>query len=78
MRIVQMLPTLSYGDAIGNEVLAIDRYLKKRNIQTMIYARNIDTRIMPHLARTFDKYRDNEHTLILYHFSTGDELNTVI
>ena len=78
MRIVQILPTLGYGDAIGNEALAIDAYLKHRGIPTMIYARNIDMRVDPSLVCTADQYTDDKSTVILYHFSTGDELNTVI
>ena len=78
MRIVQILPTLGYGDAIGNEVQAIDAYLKRKGVPTKIYARNIDTRINPRIVRTIDKYVDHENTLVIYHFSTGDELNSII
>ena len=78
MRIVQILPTLGYGDAIGNEVLAIDAFLKQKNIPTMIYAKNIDRRITPGVVKPAGMYRDDEDTLILYHFSTGDDLNLAL
>ena len=29
MRIVQLMPTLSYGDAVGNDALAINDTLKR-------------------------------------------------
>ena len=49
MRVIQPLPTLSYGDGVGNDVLAIDRILKENGYNTMIYAENIDSRIDPGL-----------------------------
>ena len=45
MRIIQLLPTLSYGDGVGNDVIAIDQIIKDMGYKTKIYAENIDTRI---------------------------------
>ena len=38
MRIIQVLPTLAFGDAVGNDTVALYEALKKKNIQTQIYA----------------------------------------
>ncbi len=76
MRVVQLLPTLSYGDGVGNDVLAIDRILKENRYDTMIYAENIDSRIDPGIARYFSKMPGmGEDDIILYHLSTGTQLN---
>lgn len=76
-RIVQMLPTIAYGDAIGNHVLALDRFFKKNGIDTDIYARNIDARITDINVKKIEKFKDDAD-IILYHLSTGDDLNLKI
>ncbi len=78
MRIVQMLPTLAYGDAIGNNVIAIKYALESAGYNTAIYAENIDKRIPARTCDKIDKFTDSEDTLILYHLSTGTELNEKI
>ncbi len=76
MRVIQLLPTLSYGDGVGNDVLAIDKLLKENGYDTMIYAENIDSRLPQEIVRYFDKMpRIGEDDIILYHLSTGTQLN---
>lgn len=76
MRVVQLLPTLSYGDGVGNDVLAIDRILKENGYNTMVYAENIDNRIVPGIARHIKKMPAmTGEDVILYHLSTGTRLN---
>ena len=45
MKVIQMLPTFMFGDAIGNEALEIDRILKDAGYDTTIYAENISDSI---------------------------------
>ena len=45
MRICQLLPTLSRGDAIGNEAMAIQEMLKAAGYETGIYAERVDPRL---------------------------------
>lgn len=75
MRVVQMLPTLAYGDAIGNNVIAIKNTLINSGYKTEIYAKNIDKRMKDPSVYPASKYCDDENNLIIYHLSTGDELN---
>jgi glycosyltransferase involved in cell wall biosynthesis len=75
MKIVQMLPTISYGDAVGNDTLALHRALVNNGYKSEIYAENIDPRIKNKDIYRVDKYRDDDDTIILYHLSTGTELN---
>lgn len=76
MRIIQLLPTLAYGDGVGNDTLALDALLKENGYETAIYAENIDRRISKKIAFTLEKLPalDNED-IIIYHLSTGTELN---
>ena len=78
MRIVQMLPTLAYGDAIGNNVIAINDALVSAGYDTEIYAEGIDKKIPAGTARNVSSYKDSDDTIILYHLSTGTELNEKI
>ena len=45
MNIYQIVPSLSYGDAIGNEAIAISEVIQDMGYQTKIYASYIDPRI---------------------------------
>lgn len=77
MRILQLLPTLSYGDAVGNDVLALDGALRRQGYETCIYAENIDKRIDKKVVRNVSELKNlKENDLILYHFSTGTKLNS--
>ncbi len=76
MRMIQLLPTLSYGDGVGNDTLAIDRIIKELGYETKIYAENIDSRIGKGLAEKVEKMpRPDQNDRILYHLSTGTALN---
>lgn len=76
LRIVQLLPTLSYGDGIGNDALAIDAILKEMGHATKIYAENIDPRIKKRLAENVDNMpKLGKNDIIIYHLSTGTDLN---
>lgn len=45
MRIIQVLPTLCFGDAVGNDIIALKRLIAERGFKTQIYAENIDSRL---------------------------------
>ena len=45
MRIVQLLPTMAMGDAIGNDVLALSTVIRNMGFQTGIYAETVDRRL---------------------------------
>ena len=45
MRVIQLLPTISMGDAVSNDALAIAKVLRDMGYQTGIYAENIDNRL---------------------------------
>ena len=71
-RVHQVLATLGYGDAIGHEVLGIQRVLRAAGYASEIYVETADPRL-EHL--TID-YRDmvgavTEDDILIHHFSIG-------
>lgn len=75
MRVVQLLPTLSFGDAIGNDTIALRDVIKEMGYATEIYAENIDKRLPEDIARKTDKLRDlKKDDVLIYHKSTGTDL----
>jgi len=76
MKIIQLLPTLSYGDGVGNDALAIDKIIKDMGYETKIYAENIDPKSKKELADKVSNIPLMEKTdIIIYHLSTGTKLN---
>ena len=76
MKIVQLLPTLSYGDAVGNDTIAIQNLLCEMGYETRIYAENIDPRLPNGLAAPVSGMPElSPDDIIIYHGSTGTDLN---
>lgn len=76
MRVIQLLPTISYGDAVGNDTLALDQILKKNGFNSSIYAENIDHRLENNLVKYEQKMPNlNKNDILIYHLSTGSDLN---
>lgn len=76
MNIYQMiLPSLSFGDAIGNDILAIDKLLKENGYCTKIFTRLADKRIKDdsiELINSFPELKNDD--ILLLHFAGGDEM----
>jgi glycosyltransferase involved in cell wall biosynthesis len=70
VKVPQLLAALSYGDAIGNEALAIQRHLRAAGHESDIFAELVHPRVA-HLARPLREYREvsSPDTVCLYHFS---------
>jgi glycosyltransferase involved in cell wall biosynthesis len=70
MRIHQVVATLGYGDAIGHEVLAIQRVLREAGHESEIFVDNADHRLEA-LTRDYRELIDCSHrdNLLLHHFS---------
>lgn len=75
----QLLAALSYGDAIGNEALAIRAYLRRAGFASDIFAETVHPR-MAHLARPLPQYREvsGPDSVALYHFSIGSAAGRLI
>lgn len=76
MKIYQMLPVLAYGDAIGNDAIALHHIMKEAGYTTRIYAEVVDQRFPAELCGEINTLPLPEpEDVILYHLSTGSELN---
>lgn len=75
MRIIQVLVTMSFGDAVGNDAMALKRLLKDHGFETEIYAENIDNRLPSGSIKNISGFQPDPEDIILYHLSTGTKLN---
>jgi glycosyltransferase involved in cell wall biosynthesis len=75
----QLLAALSYGDAIGNEALAIQKHLRAAGFASDIFAEKVHPRVA-HLARPLWEYRQvsSPETVCLFHFSIGSAAGRLI
>jgi glycosyltransferase involved in cell wall biosynthesis len=74
VRIHQVLATLGYGDAIGHEVLGIQRVLRGAGYDSEIFVETADERLES-LTRDYRDLIDCSHrdNLLLHHFSLGSK-----
>ncbi|HEV3214710.1 MAG TPA: glycosyltransferase family 4 protein [Vicinamibacterales bacterium] len=77
-KIHQVLATLGYGDAIGHEVLGIQRVLKRAGFESEIFVQTADTRLED-LTRD---YRDlleasDPSNILIHHFSIGSRASRI-
>ena len=78
-RVHQLLAALSYGDAIGNEALVIQRHLRQAGFESDLFAERVHPR-MAHLARPLWEYAEvsSRETVCLFHFSIGSAAGRLI
>ena len=78
-RVHQLLAALSYGDAIGNESLAIQKHLRGLGFLSDIFAEKVHPR-MAHLARPLPEYEQvsSPDTVCVFHFSIGSAAGRLI
>ena len=68
----QVLATLGYGDAIGHEVLGIQRVLRGAGYDSEIFVQTADPRL-EHLTLDYRDLKDASHpdNILIHHFSIG-------
>ena len=74
IKIHQVLATLGYGDAIGHEVLGIQRVLRSAGYESEIFVETADHRLES-LTRDYRELVDFSHpdNLLIHHFSLGSK-----
>ncbi len=76
MKVIQILPTISFGDAVSNDTIALGDALRSMGYATEIYAESIDPRLPKGTARSTKTLPVlKEEDIVLYHLSTGTPLN---
>ena len=79
MKIIQILPTLSYGDAIGNHTRTLKSLFQDMGYFSEIYAEILDSRLPKNTGFYVRQLPELKETdILLYHLSTGTKLNKLI
>lgn len=79
MKIFQLLPTISFGDAVGNDTLALESVIRSMGYETSIFAENIDQRLKKGTAQPFSSMPSlSDKDILIYHGSTGTKLNELL
>lgn len=79
MRAHQFVTALSYGDAIGDYTLEIQRLLRKNGYDSEIYSEIVHPRMAQHVRPMFDyEFEQDDDVLMIIHFSIGSELGLFI
>ena len=75
-RIYQVLPTLSYGDAVSSHAIALSRLMRFYGHANQIFAENIHPKLTL-FCRPFSEIKDSvrPNDVVVYHMSTGTDLN---
>ena len=73
MKIVQLLPTIAYGDAVSNDTLALDGLIGSMGYKTGIYSEIIDKRVAEDIPVMSIKKlpRLREDDVLIYHLCVG-------
>jgi len=76
LRVFQILPSLNFGDAIGNYAIALKHIIEEIGLDTAIYTDSIHPKITE--SNTFELMRMpkiDENDIIIYHMADGNPLN---
>ena len=73
----QITATMSVGDAISNEVLAIKRILDNMGIENNIYAENIHPKLKKYV-NNYREYKGNRDHILINHFGIGSAVNDYV
>ena len=74
----QVLATLGYGDAIGHEVVGIQRVLREAGYQSEIFVETADPRLED-LTVDFRELPEASHpdNILIHHFSIGSRASRI-
>lgn len=76
IRIIQMMPSISMGDAVSNDALALKNVLKELDYDTAIYAECIDCRFTDGDIKFCSELKKlSPKDIIIYHLAIGSDVN---
>ena len=70
MEVNQVVPGISYGDAVSNDAIALRDVLRENGLNSNIYARYIQPKLA-HLAKPLNKFRGNRSNIVIYQYYGG-------
>ena len=68
MKINQILPAISYGDAVSSDAIEIQKLLRDLGYSSEIYSKYIHPKCSQY-AKSLNDYKGNANNILLYHFS---------
>lgn len=72
-KVIQVVSSLNFGDAVGNDVIAIQRALEEAGITTAIYTNFIHKKLPLDSAFYLDELPElNENDILIFHFANAD------
>ena len=75
MKIIQVITSVSFGDAVGNDARAIADVIEEMGYKTAIYAENVDARLKDkHLHRISELTDVDKDDIVIFNHSTGTDL----
>ncbi|MCX7974264.1 MAG: glycosyltransferase family 4 protein [Candidatus Aminicenantes bacterium] len=76
MEVHQLATSLTYGDAISDEILEIQRVLREKGFRSEIFTRFCDPRLagLAHDYREYTKY-SSKNNVAIFHFSIGSPVS---
>ena len=79
MRVIQLLPTLTAGDAVSNDARALKRLLRRWDSKTEIYAENIGANLPDGTVKEAGRLPAlGKEDVLIYHMSIGAALSLKI
>ena len=73
-RIDQVIPDISYGDAVSNHALALRNELRNMGFESDIYALNIAPRLKYIIKEYKNFLAGNSRDVVIYHMATSSEM----
>lgn len=75
MKIIQVMPTVSFGDAVSNDARAIAKVIDEMGYSTAIYAENVDPRVKDKFVHKIAKLQNiGKKDVVIFNHSTGTKL----
>ena len=75
MKVVQILSTVSFGDAVSNDALAISKVISEMGYETAIYSENISNKIKDPIVQPYSKLPAlTNEDIVIFNHSTGSKL----
>lgn len=68
MEVHQILPALSYGDAVSNDAIEIQKLLSEHGYSSKIFAKYIHPKVS-RFASQLSSYKGSPQNVVMYHFS---------
>lgn len=76
-KIIQVLPSISYGDAVSNQALNITNMLREEGYVSDIYAEHIDPQVKNIKEFKTLKTKITDNNILILHMAIGSDVNTV-